>query len=112
MIELESYASKLFGKEEAAYVPSGTFGNQCSIFTAGKAGEEIIIRDKSHIIAHENGTIGRLTRMITRTLDCPKGYITPEDLKKYLRKNKDNQTPKTSILVLEQPTIEGLVVPL
>lgn len=93
-------------------MPSGVFGNQCSILTAGRPGEEILIRDKGHIIQHENGSVGRLARMMTRTIDCPEGYITPEVLKKHLRKKKDSQSPRTSILVLEFPTFEGLIPPL
>ena len=50
--QLEAYAAELFGTQEAAYVLSSTFGNQCVLLTAGKPGQELIIRDESHIIAH------------------------------------------------------------
>ena len=50
--ELEAYAAELFGAEEAAYVVSATFGNQCSLLTAGRPGEELITRDEAHIIGH------------------------------------------------------------
>ena len=36
--ELEEYAAKIIGKEAALFVPSGTFGNQLSLFTHCKRG--------------------------------------------------------------------------
>lgn len=37
--ELEEYTAKLFGKEDAAYVISGVFGNQVCILTATSPGD-------------------------------------------------------------------------
>lgn len=61
-------AAKLMGKEAACFVPSGTFGNQCSILTAGSPGTEIIMGDKCHMISYENGSVGKISRMLTRTV--------------------------------------------
>ena len=80
--------------------------------TAGKPGEELIIRDESHIIAHENGSPGRIARLLTKTISNPFGYITPEELKKHIRKKKDHQAPKNGILCLEYPTFEGIIPPI
>jgi threonine aldolase len=49
---------------------------------------------------------------MTRALECPTGYITPEELRKVLRKKPDSQSPRTSLVVLEYPTFEGLIPPL
>jgi hypothetical protein len=38
--------------------------------------------------------------MMTRTLDCPEGYITPELLRKVIKKKKDSQSPQAGVLVL------------
>ncbi len=48
--ELEAYAASIFGVETAAYTPSATFANQCALLTAGRPGEQVIIRDGAHII--------------------------------------------------------------
>lgn len=48
---------------------------------------------------------------MTRALECPQGYITPQQLKKVLRKKADYQSPNTSVVVLEYPTFEGLIPP-
>lgn len=42
--------------------------------------------------------------MMTKTVECPEGHITLEILKKAIRKKKDSQSPKTSILALEFPS--------
>lgn len=110
--ELEAYTAKLFGKEDAAFVVSGVFGNQCCILTATNPGDEIIIKEASHMIKHENGSLGLISRVLTRTLDCPEGYITPEQLRKSIRKSKDSQSPKITVVALEFPTFEGLIPPI
>ncbi|MBV1822143.1 low specificity L-threonine aldolase, partial [Coprococcus sp. MSK.21.13] len=53
--ELEEYAAKLVGKEAALFVPSGVFGNQLSLFTHCKRGDEVILGEDCHIIMHETG---------------------------------------------------------
>lgn len=83
---------------------SGVFGNQVCILTATNPGDEVILREKAHVIKYENGSCGLISRAMTRPLDCPEGYITPAHLKKVIRKNKDSQSPKTAVVVLEFPT--------
>ena len=83
---------------------SGVFGNQACILTASSPGDEIIVREKSHVIKYENGSAGMISRVMTRTLECPTGYITPDELRKVLRKKLDNQSPRTSVVILEYPT--------
>lgn len=55
MKELEQYTAELLGKEAALFVPSGTFGNQLSLFTHCQRGDEVILGDDCHIVAHEVG---------------------------------------------------------
>jgi len=38
--------------------------------------------------------------MMAKTVDCPEGHITLDILKKAIRKKKDNQSPKTTVLAL------------
>ena len=82
------------------------------MLTAGKPGEEVLLADYSHIIAYENGSIGKLARLITRTLPAEKGLLTVETFKNNLRKVKDSQAPKTTIFEIENPNSLGRVYPL
>ena len=67
------------------------------MMTAGKPGEEVLMADYCHIIAYENGSMGKLARLVARTLPAEKGLMTVETLKNSLRKVKDSQAPKTTI---------------
>ena len=49
---------------------------------------------------NENGSVGRIARLMTKTISIPFGYMTPEVLTKYIRKKKDSQSPKTCVLIL------------
>ena len=57
MLELEELAAKLVGKEAAMFVPSGTMGNQVSIMTHTRRGDEVICGELSHIVIHEVGAV-------------------------------------------------------
>lgn len=58
---------------------------------------------------NENGSVGRIARLMTKTISIPFGYLTPEEFKKYIRKKKDSQSPKTCVLLLEYPTLDGII---
>ncbi|GBO02914.1 hypothetical protein AVEN_269330-1 [Araneus ventricosus] len=59
--ELEEKAAKLFGKEAALFVPSGTMGNLASVMSHCWAkGQEVIVGDLSHIFIHEQGGIAQV----------------------------------------------------
>lgn len=91
-------AAELLGKEAASFVPTGTFGNQCAVLTAGTPGTEIILGDKAHIISYENGSVGKISRMMTRTIECDKSMFIPVvNLKNWIRKIKDSQAPRSTI---------------
>ena len=53
---LEEAACKMFGKEAALFVPTGTMGNSIAVacHTTGR-GDEVILGDKSHIFIYEGG---------------------------------------------------------
>jgi threonine aldolase len=68
VLVLEKMAAELLGKEAASFVPSGVFGNQCSILTAGRPGTGIAVGELTHMILYENGSIGKIGRMLTRMI--------------------------------------------
>lgn len=55
--ELEEKCAKLFGKEAALFVASGTMGNLIAIMTHCKErGAEAIVGSNSHVFLYEQGT--------------------------------------------------------
>lgn len=110
MLQLEEYAARLVGKEAAMFVPSGTMGNQVSIMTHTRRGDEVICAELSHIVIHEVGAPAVLSGVMVRTVKTP-DYLRPEQLLPAIRPN-DIHMPRTGLVEMENPTAMGRVVPL
>ena len=63
------------GHEAACLVPSGTFGNQCAVKTHTHHGEEIILADECHMIQYENGSLGKISGLLTKTIKTKDGRM-------------------------------------
>lgn len=110
---LEALAAKLTGKEAALLVPSGTFGNQCAIRVHTKPGDEMIVCESAHIIEHEAGAAAALSGVQTRTIAPKNGtFITAAEIEPRLRTVEDIHHPDTGLVVLENATSWGTVMPL
>ena len=57
VIELQNKVAKLFQKDAALFVPSGTMANQIAIKVHTKPGDEVICDTTSHIYNFEGGGI-------------------------------------------------------
>lgn len=113
MVELEKYAAKLVGKEAALFVPSGTFGNQLSLFTHCKRGNEVILGDDCHIVMHEVGAASVIAGVQLRTLLSNKGEIDPTEVEKRIRKeDEDLHYPGTGLICVENAHSNGRVISL
>lgn len=110
--ELEKLAANIVGKEDAMFVPSGTFGNQVSILTHCKKGDEVIISDQAHVIQHEAGAGGIISGVQFRTIDPEKSYITWNQINLKIRKEKDIHYPETRLIELENALANGDVMPI
>lgn len=111
IIELEEYAAKLVGKEAALFVPSGTFGNQLALLTHCKRGDEVILGDDCHIVAHEVGGASVIAGVQLRTLQSNKGILNPEEIKSKIRE-EDIHYPETGLICIENAHSNGRVIPL
>ncbi len=109
--ELEALSAKILGKEAALFVPSGTFGNQVSILTHTKRGDEIIVGFDAHIVWHEVGGAAVISGVQTRTLNTDYGVYDMEELKNLIR-GKDIHYPDTGLICMENAHGGGKVVPL
>jgi threonine aldolase len=109
--ELESYAAALVGKEAALFVPSGTFGNQLALLTHCRRGDEVIVGDDSHIVAHEVGASAVIAGVQLRTLRSNKGAIDPAEVESKIR-GTDIHFPSTALICVENAHSLGTVIPL
>ncbi|ABX30909.1 Threonine aldolase [Petrotoga mobilis SJ95] len=113
MKKLEKYAAEVVGKEDALFVPSGTFGNQLSIFTHCERGNEVILDDSCHIVVHEVGAASVIAGVQLRTINSDNGVMSPKDIKNRIRKGEEDlHFPSTGLICLENAHSNGTVVPL
>ncbi|MBE6053229.1 MAG: low-specificity L-threonine aldolase [Clostridium sartagoforme] len=109
--KLEKLAAEIVGKESALFVPSGTFGNQLSLFTHCNRGSEVIIADSNHIIAHEVGASSVIAGVQLRTIESPNGILKASDVEKRIRfEDEDIHFPSTSLICIENAHSSGNVL--
>ena len=111
MHKLETQAAVMLGKEAALFVPSGTMGNQLSIMTHTKRGDEIITNAHGHIIVHEAGALAVISQVNTHQIYNDTDMVYPNDIINGKR-HDDIHAPRTTLVCLENALSNGTVVPL
>ena len=111
VIELETLAADLMGKEAAMFVPSGTMGNQLAIMTHTRRGDEIIVEESCHIVEHEVGAVAVLSGVNLRTVKGINSILQPKDVEAAIRE-EDIHHPETTLICMENALSNGRVVPL
>lgn len=101
IIDLEKRASKIIGKEDALFVPSGTMGNQIALLCHTQRGQEIILDNNSHIFKFEVGGLGFLCGLQARTIESNKGKMDIRKVEESIIDDNDIQRPQTGIICLE-----------
>ncbi len=99
--ELQEKAAKMFDKEAALLVCSGTMGNICCVVGQTTHGDEIILERNSHIVLHEVASAAVIGGLQIRTVTGINDYlITPEMLAEAVR-GKDVHYPISSLVSIE-----------
>eukprot|EP01065_Artemidia_motanka_P049217 TRINITY_DN8092_c0_g2_i1.p1 TRINITY_DN8092_c0_g2~~TRINITY_DN8092_c0_g2_i1.p1 ORF type:complete len:384 (+),score=77.08 TRINITY_DN8092_c0_g2_i1:171-1154(+) len=100
--KLEAAAAKLFGKEAALFVTSGTQANLCAIMAhCSERGSEVILGDRSHICVHEQGGIACLAGVHPRTVpNRDDGTLDLSMIEGAFRKD-DVHFPRSRLVCLE-----------
>lgn len=111
--KLEAMTAKLFHKEAALFLASGTMANQVAVMTLTNRGDEIILSDRSHLFNLESGALAALCQVQTRTVPIENGAYPVDRLEALIRPTGVQQ-PKTSLICLENTCDlnTGLVLPL
>ncbi|MBN2557498.1 MAG: aminotransferase class I/II-fold pyridoxal phosphate-dependent enzyme [Clostridia bacterium] len=110
VIELEKESARVAGKEAAIFVPSGTFGNQLSLFTHCSRGNEVILDESCHIVEHEAGAASIIAGVQLRAVNCPLGILDPGELEKRIRKERDIHFPETGLVCVENAHSSGRAI--
>ncbi len=99
--ELETLAAKMFGKEAALLVPSGTQGNLVSLLSHTQPGEEVILDREAHIYYYEVAGLSRIGGLLAKPLDgSPNGFLKPDQVAASVRVSDIHQ-PTSRLVCLE-----------
>lgn len=112
MNELEKKAAEMLGKEAALFMASGTMGNAVAVMSHTNRGDEIILSDTAHIVAHEVGGAAVLSQAFIRTLHFENGIFDAEQIRSAIRDRSNIHYPRTGLICVEEPLATGKVVPL
>ncbi len=73
---LERRAAKIFGREAALFVPTGTMGNQIGIRLHTQPGQEVIAESRAHILDWEMATTAVFSGCLVRAVEAERGILT------------------------------------
>jgi threonine aldolase len=79
---LEATAARIFQREAALFVPTGTMGNQIALKVHTRPGQEIICEERAHILDWEMGMPALFSGCILRTLRGDDGILTWAEIRK------------------------------
>ncbi|CAD6191383.1 unnamed protein product [Caenorhabditis auriculariae] len=98
---LEQRCAKLFGKEAALFVLSGTMGNLLAVMVHCQRGDELIVGRHHHIHRWEQGNYAQIAGVSATTLDVKSdGTLDLKDVEDSIRV-KDAHMPMTRLICVE-----------
>ena len=98
--KLEAMVAEMFGREAALYVPSGSMGNQISLYTISHHGDEIICDEGCHIFNYEVATAAALSGLLFHVIRGRNGAFTAAEVEPLIR-SEDLHSPRTRIIEVE-----------
>ncbi len=100
---LQQYTAKLFAKENALYVPSGTMSNLIAIIShCNTNASEIIIGSQSHLCLWEGGNVSNIGGVSTKQIqENENGMLDLNCIKDCYRDDNDDHYAKTKLICLE-----------
>lgn len=103
VIQLQERAAQIFGKEAALFVPTGSMGNQIAVKLHTRAGDEIIVEERGHILNWELGASSVLAGVTIRAVRAanPNGILTWAEIAPALHINLPYYACPTSLICLE-----------
>jgi threonine aldolase len=98
---LQEKAARIFRREAALFVPSGTMANQIAVKHFTNPGTEVIVEASGHSLLFEGGGLGLISGVQTRVLEGERGVIDPEAIMAAVNPTDDVHHPATSLVILE-----------
>jgi threonine aldolase len=109
VIELQNRVAKLFGKEAALFVASGTMSNAIAIKAHTVPGDEIVCDKTAHIYKYEGGGYAALCGVSIALVEGENGIMNPDDVVLAIRKSEGSQGhyPNGSLVCVENTSNLG-----
>lgn len=98
---LQDHLARMFKKDAAMFVPSGTMGNQICVKLHSLPGTEIICEADCHIFKYEAGGAGLLSGVQTHLVTGDKGVMTADQIERAINASDDIHTSPTALIALE-----------
>lgn len=100
---LQERAAEMFEKEAALFVPTGSMGNEIAVKVHTKAGEEIIIEERGHILNFELGAASVFSGVTIRAVKsgAGSGHLTWDEVDGALHVNQPYYVARTALICLE-----------
>jgi len=98
--ELEDRVARLFGREAALFVPSGSMANLTAIASLTRHGDELIIERGGHVINYEVASVAALCGVQVCALDGEGGVITAAQIEPHIRPTNIHH-PITRVIGIE-----------
>jgi threonine aldolase len=97
---LQERAAKMFEREAALFVPSGTMGNLTCIVAHTRSGQEVICEEAGHIYNYEMASMSAVAGVLPRIVRGEDGVLTWDIVSKAIRP-KIYYRPQTALISLE-----------
>jgi threonine aldolase len=110
---LQEYAADLLGKEAGLFVPTGSMGNQVSLGSLAKQGDEVVCESGAHFLHYEGGSAAAHLGLMMRPLPGKNGTIAADQVSAAIREGSDH-APRTAVVAIENThnSAGGRVFPL
>jgi threonine aldolase len=97
---LQETSARMFGKEKALFVPSGTMANLIALKAHTRPGEELICSDSAHVIHAEVAGLAVVAGLQSRPIPAPEGFFTGDQVADAIRPG-DFWAPRTGLIEVE-----------
>ena len=104
--QLQEKMAKMFGRQAALFVPSGTMANQIAIKVHTKPGDEVICDQLSHIYNYEGGGIAFNSGASVRLLQGEQGVFSADQVKQAIL-GPESYYANSSLVVIENTVNKG-----
>lgn len=111
---LEALAAKILGKEDAAFVSSGTQGNLTALLAHCPRGHDVILGDRSDLYDFEAGSVSVVGGLVLHPVATEAdGSLSLANLRSAIRDKADHQCAPPGVIALENPHCQlgGRVLP-